>query len=77
MCNFDYKSVPKGWQWVCKKSSGSVPIDSQDCSAFCSPDGKMFISMAKVQEYNSKLERAKLERENKRFQAESMRQQSS
>jgi len=75
MCNFDYKSVPKGWQHVCAKSTQSVPMDSQDCSRFCSPNGKLFTSLADVQEYNRKLERDKLEKENKKFLAESMRKE--
>ena len=69
MCNFDPKSVPKGWQWVCLKSSGQVPYDSQECSAFFSPKyGKPFRSLEKVHEYNREMEeRAKLEKENRRL----------
>jgi len=69
MCNFGSSSVPKGWQWVCLKSSGAVSPYSQDCSVFCSPNGKRFTSLEKVHEFNRQLEKAKLEKEHKRLLA--------
>jgi len=67
MCNFDPKSVPKGWQWVCLKSSGVVPMDSQNCSKFCSPNGKVFTSLEEVHAHNRLAEMLKLEKENRRL----------
>eukprot|EP00092_Neocalanus_flemingeri_P023802 GFUD01025827.1.p1 GENE.GFUD01025827.1~~GFUD01025827.1.p1 ORF type:complete len:539 (-),score=94.86 GFUD01025827.1:142-1758(-) len=76
MCNFNQSSVPKGWQWVCLKISGGCPQDSQNCSAFSSPNGRSFNSLEKVHEFNRTLEKAKLEKENRRLLADSLRQES-
>eukprot|EP00092_Neocalanus_flemingeri_P036191 GFUD01039407.1.p1 GENE.GFUD01039407.1~~GFUD01039407.1.p1 ORF type:complete len:564 (+),score=104.47 GFUD01039407.1:133-1824(+) len=76
MCNFNQSSVPKGWQWVCLKISGGCPQDSQNCSAFSSPNGRSFNSLEKVHEFNRQLEKAKLEKENRRLLADSLRQES-
>jgi len=67
MCTFDRKLVPKGWQWVCLKSSGQVPHDSQECSCFLSPNGKTFRSLELALQYHRELEKAKLEKENRRL----------
>merc|ERR1712096_405107 len=69
MCNFGSSSVPKGWQWVCLKSSGAVSPYSQNCSVFCSPNGKRFTSLEKVHVFDRELEKAKLEKEHKRLLA--------
>merc|ERR1712183_94277 len=51
------------------KSSAAVSPYSQDCSVFCSPNGKRFTSLEKVHEFERELEKAKLEKEKKRLLA--------
>jgi len=52
---------------VCLKSSGQVPHDSQECSCFLSPNGKTFRSLELALQYHRELEKAKLEKENRRL----------
>jgi len=64
MCNFDAKSIPSGWQWICTRKPGMD--EHQSCSVFCAPSGKVFKSLEEVHAHNRKEEEAKLEKEMRR-----------
>jgi len=69
MCNFSAESVPKGWQWTCRRRSSGF-LESENCTVFCSPNGKVFHSLEAVHQHNREIERKKIEKEMKK----SMRQ---
>lgn len=69
MCNFSAESVPKGWQWTCRRRSTGF-LESENCTVFCSPNGKVFHSLEAVHQHNREIERKKIEKEMKK----SMRQ---
>jgi len=64
MCNFDAKSVPSGWQWICTRKAGDE--ESVSCSVFCAPSGRVFKSLEAVHAHNREEEKAKLEKEMRR-----------
>jgi len=73
MCNFDAKSIPSGWQWICTRKPGMD--EHQNCSVFCAPSGKVFKSLEEVQAFNRKEEKAKIEKEMEKEMRRSMKQE--
>ena len=70
MCKKPQPPVPKSWTVTCLKTDGVD--DGGICSRFFAPDGMVFKTVEEVYQHNSLLERAKLEKEEKKIFSFSM-----
>ena len=70
MCKTPLPQVPKDWRVACLKKDGIN--EPGICSRFFSPDGMVFKTVEEVHQYNTVLEKEKLEKEQKKIYSFSM-----